>query len=111
MIIIPTKTTENMVYFPRNIYNLGGEDYKLVLVDRGTNVEYDFDVIDLHQANYGYYSFVLDLSKLPNDEYEYTIYTSDNDRVSKGIIRLGDLIQNHIVYDKDNQYIIYDKDN
>lgn len=107
MIIIPNKNIENLVYFPRNIYNLGGEDYKLVLIDRGTNVEYEFDVMDLHQANYGYYSFVLNLNHLPNDEYEYTIYTSYNDRVSKGIIRLGDLNLNHIVYNKDNQYIIY----
>lgn len=82
MIIITDKTEQKTIYFPRNYYLDENEDsYKLVLTDRGTNKTYEFEVVDLFEATYGFYSFNPDLSNLPNAEYEYSIEENKGDSI------------------------------
>lgn len=120
MIIVSDKNIENSVYFPQNIYTDNNDVYKLVLNDRGTNKEYVFDNLDdKHLVQYDFYSFFINFSSMPEGEYEYTIFDSKNDIVSKGLIRLNELEQDNIYYDtsrrvnvsynKNNEYIAYDK--
>lgn len=110
MIIVSDKNIENSVYFPQNIYTDNTDIYKLVLNDRGTNKQYEFENLDdKHLVQYDFYSFLLDFSNLPEGEYEYTIFDSNNDVVSKGLIRLNELIQDNIYYNKNNEFITYDK--
>ena len=110
MIIVSNKNIENSVYFPQNIYTYNNDTYKLVLNDRGTNKQYEFENLDdKHLVQYDFYSFFLNFSNLPEGEYEYTIYDSNNDIVGKGIIRLNELEQENIYYNKNNEFIAYDK--
>lgn len=110
MVIVSDKNIENSVYFPQNICTDNTDVYKLVLNDRGTNKEYVFDNLDdKHLVQYDFYSFSLNFSKLPEGEYEYTIFDSNNDIVGKGIIRLNELEQDNIYYNKNNEFIAYDK--
>lgn len=110
MIIVSDKNIENSVYFPKNIYTSNTGIYKLVLNDRGTNKQYEFENLDdKHLVQYDFYSFLLDFSTLPEGEYEYTIFDSNNDVVGKGLIRLNELIQDNIYYNKNNEFIAYDK--
>lgn len=109
MIIVSDKNIENSVYFPQNIYTNNTDIYKLVLNDRGTNKEYVFDNLDdKHLVQYDFYSFFLNFSNLPEGEYEYTIFDSNNDIVGKGLIRLNELEQDNIYYNKNNEFIAYD---
>lgn len=110
MIIVVNKNIENSVYFPQNIYTDNTDIYKLVLKDRGTNKTYEFENLDdKHLVQYDYYSFFLNFSNLPENEYEYTIYDSNDKVVGTGIIRLNQLEQENTYYNKNNEYITYDK--
>ena len=110
MIIVDRKNIENSIYFPKNIYTKSTGIYKLVLSDRGTNKKYDFDGLeDKHLVEYDFYSFFVNFKNLPEGEYEYTIFDSNNDVVGKGIIRLNELEQENIYYNKNNEFIAYDK--
>lgn len=109
MIIISNKNIENSIYFPQNIYTDNTNLYKLVLNDRGTNKKYEFvDIEDRHLVQCDFYSFFLNFSNLPEGEYEYTIFDSNNDIVGKGLIRLNELEENNVSYNKNNEYIVYD---
>lgn len=110
MIIISNKNIENSVYFPQNIYTDNTNVYKLVLNDRGTNKQYEFvDLEDRHLVQYDFYSFFLNFSNLPEGEYEYTIFDSNDNVVGKGLIRLNELEENNVYYNKNNEFIAYDK--
>lgn len=110
MIIVSNKNTANYVFFPRNIYEYNTDTYNIVLIDRGSNKEYFFDnCVDEHLANIDYYTFSLNFKDLPEGEYEYIIFDSNNDIVGKGLIRLNELEQDNIYYNKNNEYIAYDK--
>lgn len=110
MIIVSDKNIENSVYFPQNIYTDNTDIYKIIFVDRGTNKQYVFDNLDdRHLVQYDYYSFFINFSSMPEGEYEYTIFDSNNDVVGKGLIRLNELKQDNIYYNKNNEYIAYDK--
>lgn len=117
MIVISNKSTINTVYFPKNIYNENREsnteyDYKLILINRGTNKEYEFNVNDEKIANYGFYTFKLNLSNLPDCEYEYKI-NSENETLANGIIRINSLVDKqeniNLEYNDNRTYVAYDK--
>ena len=111
MIIVEDKNIQNTIYFPRNYYLSGNPDmYKLVLNDRGTNKKYEFEVSDLFEATYDFYTFNPDFSDLPNGEYEYTVGYEES-IVATGLIRLNSLDINKIYneYNEPRTYIAYDK--
>lgn len=110
MIIISDKNIENSVYFPQNLYTDNTDVYKLVLNDRGTNKQYEFDKLDdKHLVQYDFYSFLINFSSVPEGEYEYAIFDSNKKVVGKGLIRLNELKQDNIYYNKNNEFIAYDK--
>ena len=110
MIIVSNKNIENSVYFPQNIYTDNNDIYKLILVDRGTNIQYTFENLDdKHLVQFDFYTFFIDFSNLPEGEYEYTIFDSNEKTVSKGLIRLNELEQENITYNDNRTYIAYDK--
>lgn len=76
MIIISDKSEEKTVYFPKNLYNSTEDLYILKLTDRGTNREYTFELADTLEASYGFYSFKVDFSQIPDGEYEYVVNNS-----------------------------------
>lgn len=80
MIIITDKSAEKTVYFPKNIYKdyPEGYNYKLILVSRGSNQRYEFDVTDQLIATYAFYSFKADFSECPDGEYEYTVESTED---------------------------------
>lgn len=117
MIIILDKNKEKVILFPKNIYTENREneseyDYKLILTNRGTNKEYEFNVNDERMINFGFYSFKLDFSDVPEDEYEYSIYV-ESEVVGSGIIRLNSLDDKqseiNLEYNENRTYIAYDK--
>lgn len=120
MIIVSNKNIKSIVYFPQNIYTKNNDIYKLVLFDRGTNKKYEYpNLEDKHLVQYDYYTFEIRFCyppseevknwPLPDGEYEYTIFDSNNDIVGKGLIRLNELKQDNIYYNKNNEFIAYDK--
>ena len=109
MIIISNKNMENSVYFPQNIYTSNNDIYTLFLNNRGTNKEYIFkELDDKHLVAYEYYTFFVNFSELPADEYEYKILDSNDKIVGTGIIRLNELEMTNTYYNKNNDYIVYD---
>jgi len=110
MIIITDKNTENTVYFPKNLYKNKFELYTVILNNRGTNKIYKFENIDdTLLVPYDYYTFKIDFTDLPVDEYEYTILGDDAYICAKGIIKLEAENSKNIYYDKNREYITYDK--
>lgn len=109
MIIVSNKNIENSVYFPQNIYTDNNDTYVIVLRNRGTNQTYSFTCEDKHLVPYDFYTFFIDFSELPEDEYEYTITDSNNKVVGTGLIRLNELEPNNTYYEKNTEYIAYDK--
>lgn len=108
MIIVSNKNTSNYLFFPQNLYTENTDIYRMTLTDRGTNVEYSFeDLEDYHLIQYDYYTFLLKFNNLPQGEYEYKIFDSNDELVGSGIIRLKELIDDTIYYDKNNEYVIY----
>lgn len=81
MIIVNDKNIENTVNFPKNLYNIQNDSditlssYNVVLKNRATNKTYEYNILDdLYKFSHDFYSFNLDFSKLPDDEYEYKIF-------------------------------------
>lgn len=108
MIIIYNKNIDNLIYFPKNIYKNDQTSYKLTLINRATNVSYNFDDIeDKKLVPLDYYTFILNFSKLPEDEYEYSI-SSESFIFSKGIIKLKDSNKEIKYYNKNREYIVYE---
>ena len=93
-----------------NLYKNTIGTYKIVLNNRGTNKLYEFtDLEDQLIVPYDYYTFFLNFSELPEDEYEYTVYEEDGCICAKGIIKLKDDNLENVYYDKNREYITYDK--
>lgn len=110
MIIVSDKNTENTVYFPQNIYTETNDVYTLVLNDRGSNRKYTFDGLeDEHLILFGFYSFFIDFSSVPEGEYEYAIFNFKNSIVGTGLIRLNGLKDENVYYNNERTYIVYDK--
>ena len=109
MIIISDKDKENKVYFPRNIYKDNTNVYTVTFNNRGTNKKYTFTVEDEHLVQYDFYTFFIDFSDMPEDEYEYSIKDSNNNVVGTGLIRLNELKQENVCYEKNTEYIAYDR--
>lgn len=108
MIIVSNKNEENTIYFPKNLYINAENNYNIILKNRGTNVEYKFeDLSDTLDMPFDYYSFEIDFSKIPDDEYEYLIYDAKN-KYGSGIIRISSLNNNNIYYNDKREYIIYE---
>lgn len=119
MIIVADKNKVNVVFFPQNKPNTYSDKFMLLMIDRATNVCYDFfDLEDLHSVTYGFYTFSLDFSKLPQGEYEYTIYgTSERANVpynderdeifGTGLIRLNELEQDFTIHNENRTYVTY----
>jgi hypothetical protein len=112
MIIVRDKNIENSVYFPQNIYTNSTGIYSLRIIERGSNQSYNFTGLeDRHLVQFGFYTFFLDFSSVPEGEYEYTITDSNNSVVGKGIIRLNQLEDRNEYYTEKTDYIVYDKQN
>ncbi len=112
MIIVRDKNIENSVYFPQNIYTNSNGFYSLRIIERGSNQSYNFNRLeDRHLVQFGFYTFFLDFSDVPEGEYEYTITDSNNSVVGKGIIRLNQLEDSNQYYTEKTDYIVYDRQN
>lgn len=108
MIIVDNKDIQNMIYFPKNIYNGGNNVYGIELRDRGTNVTYSFDgVVDNMLVPFGFYTFNLDFSSIPSGEYEYRIYNGLT-VLGTGLIRLNGISDETEYYDEKRTYVTYD---
>ena len=109
MIIVADKNKVNVVFFPQNKPNTYSDKFMLLMIDRATNVCYDFfDLEDLHSVTYGFYTFSLDFSKLPQGEYEYTIYNDERDEIfGTGLIRLNELEQDFTIHNENRTYVTY----
>lgn len=107
MIIIANKNMENSVYFPQNIYTNNNGTYSVTFTNRGTNKSYNFECDDKHLVQYDFYTFFIDFTNMPADEYEYVIKDSNENVVGTGIIRLNELTDNNLYYDNKNTYIMY----
>lgn len=109
MIIISNKDIENSVYFPRNIYTSTNDIYTVLLKDRGSNKEYTFEELgDRFLVQFGFYTFFVDFSELPEGEYEYNIIDSNDKLVGTGLIRLNSLGSDVVCYNNERTYIVYD---
>lgn len=112
MIIVRDKNIQNSVYFPQNIYTNSTGIYTLRLVERGSNKSYVFESLeDRHLVPFGFYTFFLDFSDVPEGEYEYSITDSNNCTVGKGIIRLNQLEDRNEYYTEKTEYVVYERDN
>ena len=112
MIIVRDKNIENSVYFPQNIYTHTNGFYSIQMIERGSNRSFVFNRLeDRHLVQFGFYTFFLDFSNVPEGEYEYTITDSNNSVVGKGIIRLNQLEDSNQYYTEKTDYIVYDKQN
>lgn len=109
MIIISNKNMENTVYFPQNIYTENDGIYLVTFKNRGTNASYSMFCEDKHLVPYDFYTFFIDFSSLPADEYEYTIQDINDKLVGTGLIRLNELTDNTLYYNKNTEYVMYDK--
>lgn len=110
MIIVSNKNMENSVYFPQNIYTKNTDIYTIILNDRGTNKKYTFSGLeDIHLVSMSFYTFFINFTDVPEGEYEYSIFDSNNDVVGTGLIRLNELEQTNTVYNNNRTYIAYDK--
>ena len=98
MIIISNKDIENSVYFPRNLYTETNDVYTVVLNDRATNNKYTFNNLDdKHLVQFGFYTFFVDFSELPEGEYEYKLY-SVKERKKEFLVP----------YDKEDEKVYYE---
>lgn len=110
MIIIERKNIENSVYFPRNLYKNEENEYKLVLNNRATNKTYTFENLeDKKLWSIDYYVFFINFKDVPEDEYEYKIFTNKDVELASGIIKLKDDEKTTVYYNKNREYIAYDK--
>lgn len=110
MIIVSNKNMENSVYFPQNIYTRNTDIYTIILNDRGTNKKYTFSGLDdKHLVPVSFYTFFINFTDVPEGEYEYSIFDSNNNVVGTGLIRLNELEQTNTVYNNNRTYIAYDK--
>lgn len=104
---IKEKTSENVVFFPKNLGKTG-KIHTILLHSELTNEDYKFDdVLDTGDL-IDYYVFTCDFSNIPDGEYKYNI---DNDAC--GLIILGDLNkktkeENVIFTENNNKYIVYE---
>ena len=113
--IITSNVKEASIFVPRNIYTFDG-DIKLILINRGTNQEYEMNDLDLQESviNYGYYYFTIDLDNIPSGEYEYKLIGTDSVTdeefvLSRGIIRINELNQDIIYFNKNTEYVTYEQ--
>ena len=121
MIIVADKNRENVVYFEKNCYkyidgqfiirDVDTSRWVIRLTDRATNKSYEFNKDDSFFASYGFYSFLLDFTDLPQGEYEYKVITDNDEKniVAKGLIRLNELEPDFIANEINREYVIYDK--
>ena len=107
MIIVSDKTAKKPLLVPISFY--GVYPVKLELNNRGSNQTYEFYTTDSGYANYGFYSFDVDLSNVPDDEYEYKVIGEDDKLLASGIIRVNELNNSVEYYNKNIEYVYYDK--
>lgn len=109
MVIINNKNIDSVVYLPKNLNENNG-NYKLVLIDRGTNKEYEFEnLYNSHIVQFDFYTFTINFSSLPKGEYEYVLFDDDDTIVSRGLIKLKELKQDNSIYNDNRTYIAYDR--
>lgn len=107
MIIVSDKTAKKPLFVPISFY--GVSPVKLELNNRGSNQTYEFVITDSGYTNYGFYSFDVDLSNVPDDEYEYKVFGEDDKVLASGIIRVNELNNTIEYYNKNIEYVYYDK--
>lgn len=86
MIHIDNKTASQTVYFPKN-YIRNDENLSLKLHSNYTHKDFILSVEDTKEKIFNW-SFILDLSNIPDGEYIYNIY-SENIMLSHGLIQIG----------------------
>lgn len=110
MIIVKDKNKQNLINLPQTRPNSYSEKFRLELIDRATNVHYIFfGLEDLRSFTYGFYTFNVDFSTVPQGEYEYKLYDSGRTSIFQfGIIRLNELEPDFIAHDINRTYVVYD---
>lgn len=104
---ITEKSTENVVFFPKNIQK-SQQFHNILLHSELTNKDYIIDNLVDNDNLYDYYKFECNFSNIPDGEYKYII----DDNMATGLIILGNVKRtiNEVVYSEDPKYIVYDND-
>ena len=105
---IPIKSTENVVYFPKNL-SKNTETSDILLFSELSNKKYEFLKRTDEKNLYDYYVFTLDLSEVEDGEYVYYV-KNDGNIVSKGVLNIGDIntnTTNTTYVGNDSKFIIY----
>lgn len=105
---IKEKTTETVVFFPKNSINLS-KNHSILLKSELTNKEYILSDLEDKDNLVDYYKFICDFANIPDGEYIYKI-----DEDACGLLILGDLksIIEKVEYveENNNKYIVYNDD-
>lgn len=105
MVIVKQVSSGVTVYFPRNTVN-NGENYDLTLHSEVQNENYTFSGLTDLSTNANFYSFTLDLSSVPEGEYEFQVSVGA-DVESTGLLRVGEIKIPNTVYNQNEQIIEY----
>lgn len=78
------------------------ETYNILIESQATNQAYTFeDVVDTTSLR-DYYTFTLDLSEIPDGEYEYNV-----SNLCEGLIQIGEISHTISAYTQNNEYKEY----
>lgn len=112
-------TTKSMIFLANNTvksFKIGRNwsypvvNLTLTLFNRYTNEKTIFNMVDFEDNELYYIIKNIDLSKLNNGEYEYTLLDNTNEVIlSVGIIQIGPRDTSNTEYLKKEQFIEYTK--
>lgn len=100
---IKEKSSQKLIYFPKNL-NSSLSSHQILLKSELTNKEYLFSELLDKDGLVDYYSFILDITNIPDGEYKY--YIDDNDAC--GLIIIGEPSSSSTSYSEhNNKFIVY----
>lgn len=105
MIIINEKSQNNVVFVPK-FWQPTGASLTFILRSRVTNDEFSFSVEDLSGLT-DYFVFDINAADLSDGEYEYAVH-DETEKVSTGLLRVGDYEVEKKEYDYRQEYVQYD---
>lgn len=101
MIVIINKSKPNLVYAPKTMPTIEAL-LKMELIGETDKKNYVMELVDETYSD-DFFTFTIDASELPDQEYKYTIKTLDNEFLASGLMRVGKIIS-----DKTNKNIEID---
>ena len=106
MILIKNKQAERVIYVPK--FWQTSSALTFTLRSRVTNDEFSDFVEDLSSLT-DYFVVSIDTSSLNDGEYEYSMYDNGNDdeKVSTGLLRIGDYEAEKDEYNYTQEYVQY----